>query len=227
MFFSQSSGKKHPQTEPQIKRVQTADTVTTRDCREHFLFSGPSFQARIIGPADVAALQCFFDENPAYFLAVSGALPHARQAQEELDDRPPSDWGWDERWMIRFEDATGAWLAVADVVSHLLAHGVWHIGLFIVATRVHGSGEAARLLDALEVWARDGGARWLRLNVAVGNGRAERFWEKCGFVEVRRREGIVIGRQVNTMRVMVKPLAGGDLADYLSRVPRDRPEAAA
>lgn len=189
------------------------------------LFSGPGFRALEAEARDVPALQRFFEENPEYFLAVSGEGPHAGQAREEFEDRPPPDWPYDRKRMIRFVIADGAIVALADVVSNLLAPGVWHVGLFIVATRLHGSGRANEIFGALEGWARDGGAQWLRLNVAVGNTRAERFWERTGFAEVRRREGVRIGRQDNTMRVMLKPLAGGSLAEYLARVPRDRPES--
>ena len=66
---------------------------------------------------------------------------------------------------------------------------------------------------------------WMRLGVVAGNGRAERFWEKCGFVEVRRREELMMGAKINTVRVMVKPLAGGALPDYLAAVKRDNPHA--
>jgi RimJ/RimL family protein N-acetyltransferase len=181
--------------------------------------------AREVVAGDLPALQHFLEENPAYFQTVSGEGPRAQAAQDEFDDRPPADWGWDGRWMIRFADDAGRWVALAEVVRNLLAPGVWHIGLFIVATPLHGTGEAARIYGALEDWMREGGARWLRLNVAERNGRAGRFWEKAGYREVRRREGVVIGRQSNTMRVMVKSLTGATLEDYLALVARDRPDA--
>jgi hypothetical protein len=37
-----------------------------------------------------------------------------------------------------------------------------------------------------------------------------------GFVEVRRRLAVPMGAKVNDIRVMVKPLAGGSIADYLA-----------
>lgn len=187
------------------------------------LFEGPGFRALEVTEADIPALQRFFEENPEYFLAVSGEGPRATQAREEFEDRPPADWPWDGKWILRFVDGEGEIVALADVVRNLLATGLWHVGLFVVATRLHGSGRAGRYYDALEGWIRAGGAKWLRLNVAVGNSRAERFWERMGFEEVRRRDGVRIGDQVNTMRVMLKPLAGGSLAEHLARVPRDRP----
>ena len=47
---------------------------------------------------------------------------------------------------------------------------------------------------------------------------------QCGYREVRLRRGVPYGKNVNDIRVMVKPLAGGSLADYLAAVARDRPE---
>jgi len=71
---------------------------------------------------------------------------------------------------------------------------------------------------------RERGAQWIRLGVVVGNGRAERFWEKMGFIEVRRRHDIEVEGRLSDLRVMAKPLSGGNLADYLAVVARDRPD---
>jgi ribosomal protein S18 acetylase RimI-like enzyme len=100
---------------------------------------------------------------------------------------------------------------------------VWHIGLFIVATQAFGTGLAAELHDALLDWARAHGARWMRLGVVAGNERAERFWRRRGYVETRVRDGIAMGARVNSVRVMVRPLDGGRVDDYLGLVARDRP----
>jgi GNAT superfamily N-acetyltransferase len=189
------------------------------------LFSGPTFRALEVGEADVPEIQRFFEANPEYFHIVGGEGPGADAAREEFEDRPPAGWPCDRMWLIRCVDNAGDTIGMADVVSNLLADGVWHIGLFIVATSLHGTGAAKVLYAGLEDWIRRNGARWLRLNVVVGNGRAERFWAGAGYREVRQRGGVEIGRRVNTVRVMTKPLANGSLAEYLQSVARDRPEA--
>ena len=106
-----------------------------------------------------------------------------------------------------------------------MAPGVWHIGLFIVATALHGRGVAQALYHGLERWPRERGAQWLRLGVVEGNARAERFWIRCAYVQVRKRDNFQVGTLVRTVRVMAKPLAGGTLAEYLALVARDRPES--
>jgi RimJ/RimL family protein N-acetyltransferase len=97
------------------------------------------------------------------------------------------------------------------------------VGLFIAASRLHGTGASAEAYASLERWMRSRGAAWIRLGVVVGNTRAARFWEKMGFAEVRRRDGIEIEGRVRDLRVMAKPLAGGILPEYLALVERDRP----
>jgi GNAT superfamily N-acetyltransferase len=171
-------------------------------------------------------LQHFFDTNPAYFLAVNGEPAGPAEAREVLADRPPPGWPYTHRWLLGWLDADDAVAAMADLATDLLAPGVWHIGLFIVATARHGSGDAQALYGSLEDWARTSGAAWMRLGVVQGNTRAERFWASCGYQQVRIREGLAMGRCVHIVRVMCKRLAGGGLADYLARVPRDRPDVA-
>lgn len=177
-----------------------------------------------LGPGDEPLLQRFFDENPAYFIAVNGEPAGPGEAHEEIHSRPPADFSFTRTMVIGYVDGTGALVAMADVVIDLLAEGVWHIGLFIVATARHGNGDAQRLHHGLERWAADHGARWLRLGVVHGNARAERFWRSMGYTQVRTREGVTLGRLTHKLRVMVKPLGGHTLEEFLSKVARDRPE---
>lgn len=178
-----------------------------------------------LGPEDEPLLQRFFEANPAYFDGVFGETAGPEAARDEIRELPPDGWSYTRRWLLGYRAADAELAAVADVVSDLLVPGAWHVGLFIVATARHGSGTAALLYRGLESWAAGHGARWLRLGVVQGNVRAERFWAAQGFVETRTRTGAVMGRRTNTLRVLVKPLAGETLAAYLALVPRDRPGA--
>jgi GNAT superfamily N-acetyltransferase len=184
----------------------------------------PGLAVAELGVADAPLLQRFFDDNPAYFLAVQGEPAGPNDAHEELTGLPPDGWPYTRQCVIGWRDADGRLAAMAEVVTDLLAPGVWHIGLFIVATARHGGGAARTLMAEIEAWARAGGAQWLRLGVVVGNARAERFWTAGGFVAMRTRGGYRMGSRENVICTMVKPLAGGDLARYLELVERDRPD---
>jgi GNAT superfamily N-acetyltransferase len=189
------------------------------------LFVAERLRAVELGAEDAAELQRFFDENPEYCVIVSGEGPHASEATDELGRPLPEGWPFTKKWVIGFVDEAGSLIGMADVVSDLLARNVWHIGLFVIATRLHGTGVAQRLFAHLERWSQEHGAQWLRLGVVEGNARGECFWQRCGFVETRKRDGVQIGARTHTIRVMFKPLAGGSLRDYLALIARDRPDA--
>ncbi len=176
-----------------------------------------------VTPGDEAMLQRFFDANPDYFLAVQGEPAEPGEAHDEIHGALPQGWSFSKKWLIGYIDTQNNLVAFAGIVSDLLAPSVWHIGLFMIASSRHGSGDAQLLYRGLENWTRERGAQWMRLGVVQGNGRAERFWEALGYCPTRTRDGVVMGKRVNTIRVMVKPPAGGTLEQYLSLVERDRP----
>ncbi len=188
------------------------------------IFHAGPLRAVELEVGDVPALQTFFNVNPEYFLAVTGESARHDEALQEFNDQIPAGMPYRKRWLMGFIDETDNMVGMASIVSDLLAERVWHIGLFVVATSLHGSGTAMAILQHVESWIRANGAEWIRLGVVEGNRRAERFWEKAGYIEARKRPGVEMGSRVNTLRVMVKPLAGGSREEYWARVARDRPE---
>lgn len=190
------------------------------------LFRCGELSCRQLLAADVPAMQRFLEANPEYHLTVGGEPPRPDEAQQEFDELPPPELGYSRLLHIGFQaEGEPELIGLGSLVEDLVAPGVCHLGLFIVATARHGRGDAQRLFQGIEDWARRRGARWLRLGVVLGNQRAERFWARCGFVELRRREGVPAGRRLNSLRVLLKPLAAATVADYLAQVERDRPPA--
>jgi predicted N-acetyltransferase YhbS len=94
----------------------------------------------------------------------------------------------------------------------------------MIEESLQGQGLGSSFYGALEAWAADQGADWMRLGVVVGNHAAERFWARHGFLELRLRHDVPMGQKINQLRTMAKPLTGQILNQYLERVPRDRPD---
>lgn len=185
----------------------------------------PELQVLELGAGSEPLLQRFFEDNPLYFESVNGEPPQPTEAHEEIHGALPAGWPYTRKWVFGYANTQGSLVAMANIVSDLLAPSVWHIGTFIVATSRHGTGDAQVLYRNVESWATRQGAQWLRLGVVQGNGRAERFWERQGFIQTRLRSGVSMGKLTNTLRVMFKPLAGGSMAQYLALVERDRPDS--
>ena len=193
------------------------------------VFDTPGHRAEIARRDDIAALQAFFEANPAYTRLVEGREVAPDAAATEFDDAPPAPFAFDRRWLLLVrERASGELVGVIDLVKDLLAPGIWHVGLFFVAERLHGSGVAAELHAALQGWMQGQGARWLRLNVVDRNRRGVRFWRRQGYAFVCPRQWTAPSGQVNTVWTLVKPLAGESLAGYLAAQTRDalQPEPA-
>jgi GNAT superfamily N-acetyltransferase len=188
---------------------------------------GRQVLARELQRHEVPQLQRLWDENPLYFQTVNGRNARPGEALEEFDERPPANLSWREHWMLGLFGSDGArhgeLLGTIVVVSDLVAAGAWHLALLWLPSAKHGSGLAQASYDALERWAEAQGARWMRLACVVGNTRAERFWERQGFVELKRWQDFDTGGRLNAMRVMLKPLGANTLEQYLAAVPRDRP----
>ena len=190
------------------------------------VFASPHLSARVLRADEVPALQALYDANPEYALAINGRVPGPSQAQADFDERPPAHLGYSAQWTLGLFDKADALSGISIVTADLCVPGVWHLALLLIATRLHGQGVAMPIYLAMEDWIVRQGARWLRLGVVQGNTRAERFWQRMGYAEVRVRENIDTGGRLNTLRVMVKPLAAAgtsDLACYLASVPRDQP----
>lgn len=186
------------------------------------LFAGPGFLALPLTAADAPALQAFLDANPVYSELVNGRPWDADEALKEITDLPPFAHG-DTHALALLEPGGGRWLGFVSIVEDLIAPGVTHIGLFLIATAAHGSGLAAAVHAALEAWARGRDARVLRLGVVTRNARALAFWRRLGYVELRQRDfEYPVGRLTNSVRI--KALAGS-VDEHLQRVERDRPES--
>ena len=103
-------------------------------------------------------------------------------------------WVYSEHlWFLVRHSSAREILAQIAVAADLLAAGVYHLGFFMTATRTHGTGLAHRVYDAYEQWAIGQGARWLRLGVVEANLRAEAFWSRVGYIEVRRQADYLLG----------------------------------
>jgi len=187
-----------------------------------FFAAGERWAAVPLSAADAPALQAFLDANPLYSEIVNGRPFRAGEALEEITDAPPFTHGAVHALGVLARD-TGDWLGFVSLVDDLFVPGVCHIGLFVVATAQHGSGLADEILTALVDRAKARGARWMRLGVVVGNARAERFWTRMGFEELRQRHGMPYEGPSTSVRVMLKRLGDASTAEYLALVERDRP----
>jgi GNAT superfamily N-acetyltransferase len=189
------------------------------------LLETAQFIVRELRVDQISRLQALFEANPDYFVAVNGQPPDPDEAQREFYELPPPHITYGARWFAGVFDRAENLRGLIIIVSDLSAKGIWHTALFFLERSLRGTGAAQELHASIEALAFASGARWLRLGVVEGNLRAERFWSRCGYVEIRTRQLINASGQTKTTKVMVKPLAGGALSEYFQLAPRDAPDS--
>jgi GNAT superfamily N-acetyltransferase len=189
------------------------------------VFSGEGFRAVEMFAFDVPRLFAFFQANPLFHQAVAGGPATLESVREDVAARPPPEWPFTRKYMLLVIDDAGGVIGAADILSDLFAAGVWHVGLFVVATALHGTGRPHAIYAALEAWMKARGARWLRLGVVDANPRGERFWRRVGYTEVRQRPDYETSGRKHLLHVMAKPLGPADWERYRRLVPRDDPAA--
>lgn len=82
-------------------------------------------------------------------------------------------------------DRAIAWVHVA-LVGSLEASNVAQIGGLVVDDAHRAAGIGAELMAAAEAWARERGARTMLVRSRSTRERAHRFYERIGYVEVKR-----------------------------------------
>jgi hypothetical protein len=92
-----------------------------------------------LAPEYEVTLLRFFDADPLYFLSVTGEPSSAGEAHEEIHGALPAGWPFTRKWLVGDLDQSGRLVAMTNIVSDLLARGVWHIGLFIAKVWPWGS----------------------------------------------------------------------------------------
>lgn len=104
------------------------------------------------------------------------------------------------------------------VARHQPAPVELYIDGIAVAPSARGRGIGSTLLDEALVIAREGGFRWLRLDVIDTNPRAQRLYERLGYQVTRVQSTLFLRRvlgfgSVISMELSVEALAGTGLSD--------------
>ncbi len=142
-----------------------------------------------------------------------------REVWEEFQAEVPEPQGfasdsWERDWDdLRENMATGAvYLAEDEQGAAGLAEasapepGRWHLQTVYVRPRARRRGVATALLRACAKDAREGGARYLSLEVGAANELARTVWRRLGFDEVE----LVLGQSLDGLERRLDDLPTGD-----------------
>jgi RimJ/RimL family protein N-acetyltransferase len=113
---------------------------------------------------------------------------------------------YDDKFLIGIFAGPQELVGVLDVIRDYPTQGEWWLGVLMLdpAQRSKGLGES--VCRAVEQWARDDGAHYIRLAVSAQNTRAHQFWKRVGFEELERRMRKLSDGQESVGIIMGHPL---------------------
>lgn len=133
---------------------------------------------------DSDAVAALFARCADYFLLQDGE-PATQADAGALFHDVPSEKSPADQTVFGWRDAAGLHAVVA-ILRDYPDEGLWYLGFAIVGGTRRGQGIGRTLCTMVMEWAREQGAREIRVAVLEDHAPAERFWRSLGFRERRR-----------------------------------------
>jgi GNAT superfamily N-acetyltransferase len=127
------------------------------------------------------------------------------EAEAGRDDDAWQDWASRKDRVVVVAEQDGRFVGMASGGRGRIAAGTAGLYAMWVEPAARGSGVAARIVAAVEAWAREAGYGAIGLGVTTTNPRAVRFYERLGYVDTGERHRLRDGSDL-MIEMMVKPL---------------------
>jgi GNAT superfamily N-acetyltransferase len=136
-------------------------------------------------PADAADLQDLFERCTDFHELSEGGPTRSTAGAEELVARPAGKELAD-KFSFGIYAPAGGLVGFLDLMRDYPAESEWWIGLLMLDPAVRGGGLGGRIYRAAAEWVSAQGGAMIRIGVLEQNPDAMRFWQRQGFLELRR-----------------------------------------
>lgn len=162
-------------------------------------------QIETLAPAQADLVQELYNQNPDYFLRISGHPAEPGSALENLTVFPPG-LSHSPVLLGAFED--GRLVGVLIAVLGFPSEEVVHVGLALVDGQAQGRGVGRALHDAyLSAIRQHPNISTLRLGIVATNAEvAEPFWRALGYTPSGEVKEFSQGDVVSTVEVFTRPV---------------------
>jgi ribosomal protein S18 acetylase RimI-like enzyme len=157
-----------------------------RECWRLSTFAIAGHRVAQLTLAHAPELQRLYERCTDYHFAHEGAPTRANAGEEELTSLPPGRTA-DDKFSFGIYAADGELIGYAELFRNYPADAEWWIGLLMLDPDARGRGLGSEIVCNASAWAAENGARSIMLAVLESDERAQRFWIRQGFEEVRRR----------------------------------------
>lgn len=163
------------------------------------------FKRLSILDGDIEPLQDLFRRCTDYYELEEGESTVADAAEHLLLNKP-SSLAPEDKIVLGLYSETGLLVAICDLLRNYPSAGEWWIGLLMIDPEYRSAGLGTQILQEVISLANTEQATALWVAPLVQNPKAQRFWERHGFVEQRTTQTTTRSGRTNTVVVRKRVL---------------------
>jgi ribosomal protein S18 acetylase RimI-like enzyme len=150
------------------------------------LFTLDGYSIRRLRVEDAAELQDLYERCTDYHEMHEGFATRPTAGADELALLPPGKQMAD-KFSIGIYESIGCLIGYLDIIRNYPAANAWWIGLLMLDPKNRAKNLGSRICATTEKWVASQDGHSIHLAVLEENIRAQQFWRKQGFEELRRQ----------------------------------------
>jgi ribosomal protein S18 acetylase RimI-like enzyme len=167
--------------------------------------NGQKYHMGVLSQSELPELQAMLEKSQDFSLLTDGQPVQPDAAQSVLSELPPGKT-LDDKLVLGIRNDHANLAGVLDIMDGYPEPGVCWIGLLEIPPEYRGMHLGYSVLSELEKLVVRSGIFRLQLGVLQDNLPALAFWQKMGFIEIRRKTDYASGQKTHVVLVMEKVL---------------------
>lgn len=147
----------------------------------------PPYRSSYLDHHDAALVQDLYERCSDYHELEEGMPTRPGAGEHLLTSLPPGKTTADKH-VLGLHAPEGDLVGVLDLIQDLPGEREWCLGLLMIDPTARAAGLGTRIFHALERAVAAAGGTAIYIGVLEHNARAERFWRRLGFAELRRQD---------------------------------------
>lgn len=145
---------------------------------------------RSLSKEEESLLQDLCERCQDYFELAQDSPARSNEAAEIFTMLPPGKNYADKHVLGIFNHVGNNLIGVIDIVRDFPEQNIWIIGLMMLDPAYRKRGLGKEIYESLSQFCRENKANEIEIGVLQGNTKGLNFWQKLGFVEIKRKDHV-------------------------------------
>jgi ribosomal protein S18 acetylase RimI-like enzyme len=162
-----------------------------------------------LGHEDIGAIQALCEKCVDYMLLVDGHPAEPNGVEEDFLSIPAGK-AYDDKFVFGIMNQQKEMIGLLETLRWYPDEKTWWIGLLLFTPETRSQGMGQKVIQGFVEYVKLRGAQAIMLGVVEENTLAYKFWEKMGFVFVRKTEPRKFGNKTQTVSIMCRSISDGN-----------------